>query len=161
MKIKDADAIESFFDAEVEKLDTEFLEKIKSVKTQEEAKVLEDEYKKRASKLLEDYNHQYSTFNESEKQASKGMDFTKKEKDTGTPNEEEDKDQLDMSKPFIAKGVNLKPTTKEVMQIRWDLFKFRLDVRMRNFDRNYVPSFLVVLFFKTKLASKRIKIVFQ
>jgi len=148
MGADDLDQIEDFYSNELEKVDVEFLEKLKGAKKSDKPE-LEKELKEKLAELQKEYEKKVSAFLKKHKSFG-----DEKEEDKSKKDEEEDKDEIDMSKPFNPKRVSLELGTHEFKE-RWALFKFKERIQAKKAWENFVPNFLKVFFIKVKFFIKK------
>ena len=145
-KMEDLDEIEDLYSRQIELLDKEFIEKFKNSKKHDK---LEESYKEKLSKLKEDYEKKVGAFLKIHK--SYGLEKEEKPKEE----EEEDETALDMSRPFKVRRVSIRRTSKDDINEKWELFKFRNHIGRRNFFHKFVPNFIVLLFIRIKFGIKK------
>jgi len=148
MSADDLDQIEDFYSNELEKVDAEFLEKLKSAKKSDKLG-LEKELKEKLAELQKEYEKKVSLFLKKHKSFG-----DEKEADKSKRDGEEEKDEIDMSKPFNSKRVSLESGTPEFIKERWALFKFKERIQAKKLWENFVPNFLKVFFIKVKFFIK-------
>lgn len=138
IKMEDAEEIEHFYEKETENLDREFL---KNIKDSKDKKRLKEEYEERLSALRLEYEKRYGEY----------LRYYKK----GPSKKVNKKGEKEKSKQFKVTPLKLKQTKKERASLKYDLFKFRLKIKVKNIFRAITPRFLRILFIKTRMIMKR------
>jgi len=139
-KMEDAEEIEAFYEKEMENADREFLNNIKRTKNKKDSENL---YKENIKSIRKEYERKYERYLKDQKNA-----ILKERRKVPKNNEEK-------TAAFRAEGIDLKLTKKERLELRYDLFKFRFKIKIKNFLNKITPRFLLILYLKTRMISKR------
>lgn len=148
MGTDELDQIEEAYSSKLEKVDTEFLEKLKNANKSERSEI-EEGLKEKLSQLQKEYEKKVSVFLKKHKSFGDEKDEDKIKKES-----EKTKDGLDMSKPFNPKGVNLGLGAREIIKEKWALFKFKERIKVKRLWEKFVPNFLKVFFIKVNFFLK-------
>jgi len=123
--MEDAEEIEIFYEKETENLDKEFL---KNIKDSKDKKKMHKEYEEKLSALREEYKRRYEKYLSYQKKI-----ISKK------PPAKEGKEKVGQ---FKVTPLKLEQTKKERFDLKYNLFKFRLKIKIKNIFRAITPRFL-------------------
>jgi hypothetical protein len=132
--------IEDFYKKGAEKLDKEFLEKFSKTKSKKERADLELDYKEKTGSLGEEYNKKIVNYLKEQKNVLKEIE-KKKSKNI----------KKEIVKVFVEKKIDLRDSWKDKMRFKWELFKFRNNIKSKNFRESHIPEFLKIMMIKLKL----------
>jgi hypothetical protein len=134
-----SDDIEDFYTKEIEHADKDYLEDLKNNKDRKDS---ENRYLKRLSLSKKEYEKRY-------------LSYLKDQKEKLEKNRREDKREvLSEKKEFKVERLDLSLTRKERFEIRWELLRFKWNIKIKNFLHNRVPVFLKIAYLKTRLRYK-------
>lgn len=139
--MENSDEIEMHYEKEMEKIDKDFLNnKI----TSKSKKSRQDLYKERLKAIREEYEKRYLKYLDGQKK------ILLKNKEKKAPKIKE-KQAL-----FQVKKINLKTSWSQVQKNKYEIFRFKLKIRLRKFFHSIIPKSLIIKHLKLRLLFKRI-----
>jgi len=143
--MESSEEIDDFLEKEIEKLDKEFLSNLKNLQKGQSEKEVEKNYKIKLAETKKHYQDLYKTYLEEQKRRTK-IETEKKK------NPRKKKDRI---KRFRVKKVKLKLSFRQKLHFKYDLFKFKSKIRLKNFFRKITPHFLKIIYIRIKLKTIR------
>ena len=137
----DPEEIEEFYQKEVEKADNFYLNSIRDSEKKLTKKQIKEKYDNMLKTAIENYRKQYDEYFKSPKKIS--------------GNEKQEKKQ-EKEKQFKVEKLNLELNFKEKFKLKYNLFKFRKTIAIKNLIRKIMPIFLSKQILKTKIAISEI-----
>lgn len=126
------DEIEEFYKKEVSKQDKIFLENIFKNSDETKRSELEKKYKENLKKLKEEYEKRIADYLKDQRKVIN----TKKIKE----------EKKEVFKSFEVKKLDLELNWKSRFKIKYELLKFRNNIKLKNFSEKYIPEFLKIFF---------------
>jgi hypothetical protein len=143
-KIED---IENFLIKEYERIDKEFLEKLKTIKNPNEKNKLGENYKNQLKNSQEQYKKKFNKYLLEQK------DKIKKEINERSRK----KIKEERVKKFEVKEINLKDNWSEKFILKWESFRFKFGITKRNFINKMTPNWWIIFKFKAKIKMKNLR----
>ena len=156
--MEDLELIEDAFGKRVELLDKDFIAKLRDPQGKSVTE-LEKNYRATLKEEIEEYDKRFNDFLIKNKQTKE--DFLDPKRMLPEKEEEKDEKALDMSKPFVARHLEMKRSEDEINKMKKQIKSFRSYVDRRNFFHKHVPGFLVINYFRMKIFWKRFRLDFS
>lgn len=147
----ESDEIEEFYSKKIEEADKFYRDSLNNPENKLSKKEIKKKYDEMFNKALKEYREKYKKFLKKQKKNKKKNILKKKEKEADKKlNSKEVKE----TKPFKVKKLDLELGWKEKLKLKYDMFKFKGKIKLRNISRKVFPPGFLRIFLKIKSAIK-------
>jgi len=148
----DSGEIEEFYDKKIEEADKFYKNTLNDPENDKSKKEVKKKYDEMVKKAIKEYREKYKDFL---KKQNKKKKKAKKKQRKKVAEEKLNSKEIKETKPFKVKELDLKLGTMEKVKLKWEMFRFKTKIKIKNIIRKLVSDSMLRTFLKIKSSIAR------